>query len=310
MYIKNKSYSQVIYRQLLSNEVRLIYVVHQKTGLPIYFRYCAGNIIDATTLIRCIEELKAQGVDVNHAILDAGYYTDGNIREFFERKISFVSRMKENRTLYKNLVATHLGTMEAKENLVEYNGRYVYLKCVPCELEGHGAYAYIGLDIARKSSESRKTFQRARDKKMNTDQVFNAMQKQGIFILVSSRRIARAKVLPLYYTRQQIEQVFDVGKNYADLVPLRVHSEETFRGHLLLTFIATVVIKQIQDALSESSITPISLLLDLRNHKCKVYGDKIITHEAFKKANDRYKLFKMQCPVVIPRNSICGQNSQ
>jgi len=184
---------------------------------------------------------------------------------------------------------------------VEYNGRCVYIKRVSCEIEGHGAYAYLGLDIERKSSESKKTFHRAKDKKMNTDKVFDVIQKQGVFVLVSSRPIAVNKILPLYYMRQQIEQVFDIGKNYADMLPLRVHSEETFRGHLLLTFIATVVIKQLQDALAKSTINPISLFLDLRNQKCKVFTDKIITHEAFKKANDCYKFFKMECLIVIPR---------
>jgi len=286
---------------LISDEVRLIYVVQQKTGMPIYFRYCAGNIIDASTLIRCLEELQVQGVDIELTILDAGYYTEGNINELFEKGISFVTRLKQNLVIYKQIVENHLETLEAKENLVEYNGRYVFLKCVPCELAGNQAYAYIGLDIERKFSESHKTFQRAIPKKMSTDQVYDAMQKQGVFILVASHQIDTSEVLPLYYTRQQIELVFDIGKNYAGMLPVRVHGEDTFRGHLLLTFIATAVIKQMQDDLKNSSITPISLFLDLRNHKCKVYEDKIITHEAFKKANDIYKKFKMQCPVAIPR---------
>ena len=46
------------------------------------------------------------------------------------------------------------------------------------------------------------------------------------------------KILPTYYTRQQIEQIFDISKNYADRLPLRVQNEDTFRGHLLLTFIS------------------------------------------------------------------------
>jgi len=203
--------------------------------------------------------------------------------------------------IYKELVAEHIDTLNARENLVEYNGRYVYIKRVNCKIEGYGAYAYIGLDIERKSSESRKTFRRAKINKMDTGQVHDAIQKQGVFILASSRPIAVDKILPMYYMRQQIEQVFDIGKNYADMLPVRVHSEETFRGHLLLTFIATVIVKQIQDALIKSSITPISLFMDLRNQKCKVFDDRIITHEAFKKANDCYKSFNMQCPVVIPR---------
>jgi hypothetical protein len=285
----------------ISNEVRLIYVVHQKTGLPIFFRYCAGNIIDASTLLRCVEELKAQGIDVKFAILDAGYYTNGNIREFSERKISFITRMKENYSLYKELVTEHLGTLAEKENLIAYNGRYVYLKCIECKVEGYRAYAYIGLDIARKSLETQRTFKSAASKKMSVNQVFGAMEKQGVFILIASRRIAKMKVLPLYYTRQQIEQVFDVGKNYADMLPIRVHSEETFRGHLLLTFIATIIIKRIQDALSATPITPVSLFQELRNQKCKVFNDRVIAMEAFKKANDCYKQFSLKCPIVIQR---------
>ena len=286
----------------INNEVRLIYVVQQNTGLPIYFRYCPGNVIDASTLIRCIAELKEQGINTKFAILDAGYYTAENIHNLFEQKVSFITRLKENLKLYKELVTEHLNTLEAKEHLIEYNGRYVYLKCVSCQLDGHPAFAYVGLDIDRKASESKGTFRHAKDKKMNTSRVFDTIQKQGVFILISSRRIAHNKVLPLYYTRQQVEQIFDIGKNYAEMLPLRVHTEETFRGHLLLTFIVTVVIKRIQDVLKDTQITPMSLFLNLRNQKCKVYEDKVITQEAFKKANDCYKTFGMKCPVAIPIN--------
>jgi len=284
----------------ISNEVRLVYVVQQKTGLPLYFRYCPGNVVDTMTLIRCLEELKAQGINVKFAILDAGYYTEDNIRDFYDNKVSFITRLKGNLTIYKDLVKEHLGSLESKENLIEYNGRYVYLKCIPMELHGHNAYAYVGLDIERKASESRKTFRSAKDRKMDTDQVFDTIAGQGVFIIVASRRIATTSLLPLYYTRQQIEQVFDIGKNYAEMLPLRVQTEETFRGHLLLTFIVTVLMKQLQDALLKTAYNPISALLNLRNQKCKVFADKIITQEAFKKANDIYKLFKIKCPTALP----------
>lgn len=284
----------------INNEVRLIYVVQQNTGLPIYFRYCPGNVIDVTTLIRCVAELKEQGVNTKFAILDAGYYSDDNVKELFASKISFVTRLKENLKVYKELVSAHLGTLESQENLVAYNGRYVYLKHADCTLGGHSAHAYIGLDISRKASESQQTFRRAKSKNLTNAQVYNTIQKQGVFILISSRRIAVDKVLPLYYTRQQIEQIFDIGKNYADMLPLRIRTIDTFRGHILLTFIATVVVKKIQDELKDTPITPMSLFMNLRNHKCKIYKGKVITQEAFKKANDCYKIFKIDCPITIP----------
>jgi transposase len=129
-----------------------------------------------------------------------------------------------------------------------------------------------------------------------------------VFILVSSRRIAKEKILPTYYTRQQIEQVFDIGKNHAEMTPLRVQNEDTFRGHLLMTFIATVAIRKIQDRLRDTPYNITSLFNNMGNQKCKVYDHLVITQEAFKKANDCYKLFGVKCPVEIPRQADVGRN--
>ena len=38
-------------------------------------RYVPGNIVDTTTLITTLKELKAHGVSTKFAILDAGYMT-------------------------------------------------------------------------------------------------------------------------------------------------------------------------------------------------------------------------------------------
>jgi hypothetical protein len=286
----------------VSNEVRLIYVTQQETGLPIYFRYCPGNVIDVSTLTRTILELKKSGVNTKFAILDAGYYSSENIASLYESKVSFVTRLRENLKLYQNLIKEHLPTIETKEHFVCYNNRYAYIKCVECELvEGCKAYAFVGLDIDRKSSESRKLFQRAKGDKLCNSDVYDRMSSQGAFILVASRRIAKDKILPTYYMRQQIEQLFDIGKNYADMLPLRVQNENTFRGHLLITFIASAVVKKLQDDLKETAYNPISVFMNLRNQKCKIYDDCIIVQEAFKKVNDVYKYFKIPCPIEIPK---------
>ena len=88
--------------------------------------------------------------------------------------------------------------------------------------------------------------------------VHERMAKEGAFILVvSSRKIAKNNILPHYYTRQHIEQVFDIGKNYADMLPLITQDEDTFRGHLLLTFISTVIIRRLHELLKDSEYNPL-----------------------------------------------------
>ena len=289
----------------ISNEVRLIYVTQQSTGLPIYFRYCPGNVIDVSTLVRTIHELKDHGVNTKFSILDAGYYTADNVRELYRHKISFVTRLPEKMKLYKNLIAEHLDSLESRENLVRYNGRFVYIKRVECNVvDDFKGYAYIGLDISRKEDEDKKLFQKADEQKLSNDEVFDKIKHHGLFIIVSSRPIATDRILPTYYTRQQIEQIFDIGKNYADMLPLRVQTEETFRGHLLLTFISCIILKMIQDKLKPTKYNPISMFVNLRNQKCKVYATEILTTEATKKMNDCYKIFKIKCPEEVKLN--CG----
>jgi hypothetical protein len=290
----------------ISNEVRLIYVTQQETGLPIYFRYCPGNVIDVSTLVSTIKELKQNGVNTKFAILDAGYYSEDNVRRLYQNKISFMTRLPEKLNLYKNLLKDNLDGIQKKENFVNYNDRYLYVKCVEIAdvVDGNKGYGYIGLDIMRKSDEDRKLFGRARDNKLAAEEVYEKMGQHGVFIILSSRRIAVDKILPTYYTRQQIEQVFDIGKNYADMLPLRVQNEDTFRGHLLLTFISCIILKLIQEKLLKTKYNPVSMFMNLRNQKCKVYENVTIPTEATKKMNDCYKLFKINCPVEITRP--CG----
>jgi hypothetical protein len=288
----------------ISNEVRLIYVLQQETNLPLYFRYCPGNVIDVSTLTTTMLELKAYNINTKFAILDAGYLDNENMEILYKEKVSFLSRMKENRKLYKQLVAEHIPSIETEENMVRYNSRYAYIKRVECEvIEGHKAYAYVCQDIAMKGFSTNKLFARASVKNLGVKEVHDELQKKGVFVLFSSRPIAKDKILPTYYARQQIEQIFDIGKNYANMLPLRVHTEETFRGHLMLTFISSVLVKMFQDELKDSVFNPISAFLQLRNQKCKVFDKDIIPQEAVKKVNDIYKKFKLSYPKSILRKA-------
>jgi hypothetical protein len=82
---------------------------------------------------------------------------------------------------------------------------------------------------------------------------------------------------------------------------VRIQSETSFRGHLLLAFIATVIQKKMRIKLKNSSLDVFSLFLNMRNQKCKVYDDHVATVEPYKKAKEAYDFFKIKCPIAIER---------
>ena len=155
---------------------------------------------------------------------------------------------------------------------------------------------YICKDITRSNNEIEKFRDQERNNDFDRDKLFNMISTSGIFILVSTRQLPTTEILPTYYSRQQVEQLFDIEKNYSNLVPLRVQTEETLRGHLLLVFIVSALIKMLQEDLRDTEDTPMNLFLNLRNQKCKVYNTTIITAEPVKKVNDIYKKFYITCP--------------
>ena len=62
-------------------EIRLIYVIDRRNGMPIYFRYCPGNIVDVSTLCITLAELSQFNITIDYAIVDAGYFSEDNINE-------------------------------------------------------------------------------------------------------------------------------------------------------------------------------------------------------------------------------------
>jgi transposase len=207
--------------------------------------------------------------------------------------------------MYKQLVSEHIDDLAGAEYMLMQRDRLLSIKRVGIDLFNHPAYAYIAIDHARREEEIYKYAKSALGSKdISPEEMDAAMKAKGLFILISSEKIETKDVMPLYYTRQAVEQVFDVSKNNAELLPLRVHSEETFRGHLMLSFIATVAYLSINQLLKDSPFNAEGAFLILGNQKCKVFDDRILPKESTRKMNDIYKKLGIKVPVSI---SVCGK---
>ena len=260
----------------IEKETRLLMVVDKETKNPLYFRYMAGNIVDVSTLRNTVKELNLMGVSVDNSLIDAGYCSEENLTHLYEEGISFLTRLPAGRTLFSELVNKTVFTLQSPQNSVFFGDRVLYIEKVAVVLYGKfEVFAYVCCDISRRAQETVRLLKTAREDKFSDVEVSERMGRLGVFVLLSSVDVGSSEVLGLYYLRGAVEEVFKVSKCCVDLLPLRVHSEETFRGVLFLNFLAVVLYKNFQGQLPVD-VSVESALLVMRNWGCKVFDDGTI----------------------------------
>jgi transposase len=268
----------------IENETRLLMVVDKENAQPLYFRYMAGNIVDVTTLETTVKEIKAMGVDANYALLDAGYYSEDNIKSLYASNISFLIRLPANRTLFADMIEQTSSTIELPANRIIYGERVLFVQKAAVTLYGeHLAFAYVCCDIKRRADEKVKLLRETKDDGLSDDEIARKLKRAGMFVLLSASDVPTSEILPLYYLRQSAEQIFQIGKSRADMLPIRVHSEAAFRGVLFLNFLSIVLYINFREQIP-NNVTVEAAFKELRNLMCKVYDDdSILSREPNKK---------------------------
>lgn len=282
----------------IDKQIKLLLVIDRRTSLPLFFRYMPGSIVDVSSLKTTIDELRKYGVTKNFVILDAGFFSEDNIKELYREEIPFLIRLPALRKLYKRLVVEESDKLEKFRNAVRYGKRVLFIKKREVELFGRKVYAYIVLDPERRGREIRRTLLKVMDEVSKEDEEMEyILMKKGIMILVSSLDVNREEVVPLYYTRQIAERLFGFSKDDLNILPLRVHKEETLRGYLFLHFASLVVYSLLKRELGKDH-TVEEVLLTLRNLKCKVYEDEVVVQEPTRQQREIFERFG----IIVPKS--------
>jgi len=290
-----------VHNGVASHEVRLILAVDRNTRYPLYFRCVKGNVLDVNSLAITIADIRQYGIEVDSCILDAGYYCGENIGDLDRLQIPYLLRLKAGNEIYDGLARDHLGGLEVYENRVLYGKRVVFIKRVPVDIQGAKAFAYVAIDLEAQSDERRRIFSKSLKDFKSKEDMDEKLRSSGVFILISKTEATIEEILPLYYSRQAVEQAFDFGKNYANLVPLRIHSEAALRGHLMVSFMATAAIMTIDGLLGKAhpraknrkSMNFLQARSCLRQMKCQVYEGHITVAEPDRQSNDVLKALKI-----------------
>ncbi len=281
----------------IDKQIRFLFVIDKKSSLPLYFRYLPGNIVDVSSLNTTIEELKKYDIKSSFALVDAGFFSEDNIKELYTETIDFLTRLPSKRILYKDLVKEAVPDIETFKNAVKYGNRILFVKQKKVNLFGNEGYAHIVLDPERKGRETKKLLMNAiEDQEPDEENVEFELLKSGVMILVSSFEIEKKEVVPLYYMRQLVEKLIGFAKDDLDLIPLRVHREETLRGYLLLIFITLTIFVLLKKEIG-NEYTVEEALLTMRNLKCKVYDKDLIVQELAKQQKEIVE----KLSIIVPK---------
>jgi hypothetical protein len=297
----------------VNREIRLIAVLEQNSGYPLYIKYVPGNIVDKSTLVNVFCEMDAYDIEIATSIMDAGYYTEENLKFLYKRKIGFVTRHIPNTRLYKQIMENDIHDIDNLKYHILKDERLLKIKRIDAPFGDMELYAYICKDLTEANKgEYNLLKQFVYDEKTHKEicEIEEKLRKRGIFVLLSSLKMPTTEILPFYYKRQDIEQIFDLSKNDVDLLPLRVHSENTLRGHLFVILMATIThvyMRKILDNSKDCKISRKAVTEILNMHMTNVYpkNNFHVPGIPIPLVRKIYKTFKIDIPSKI---SITGNN--
>jgi len=282
----------------IEQNVTCLMLVDQTTKLPIYFRAIGGDIADVSTIKTTVAEIKKLGLEAESAVLDAGFCSKENLQFMCKEEINFITRLPKSHKAFGEFVQEAVG-IEAAANAVKYGDRVVFVQSKKTILYDHEIYVHVILDPSKKGKDTNIILKDRLDDDMHEDdldELDRKMRSAGFFILLSRKCLERTDILPSYYARQAIEQIFGFAKSNNNLLPLRVHDEQSIKGYLMLIFIALIIFITMREKLK---LPMDKALLNLRSLKAKVFDNEIIVQEPNKRNKDIFKNLGIIMPTAL-----------
>lgn len=280
-------------------QIRFLLVVDRENLLPLFFRILPGNIVDISTLKTTVEELKTYNISKTFICTDAGYFSEDNIIDLYNKKIDFLMRMPSGRKLYKELIKTETHDLESRKYAVKYGKRGLFIKCKKVKLHNKNIYMYLVEDPTRRGKEIGKLAKAIVEEDAYEDITYDSeFLKTGIMVLISSFEIDRKDIVPTYYVRQTAEMLFGFSKDDLGILPLRVHTERRIHGFLFLQFITLIAFSLLRKRIG-NKYTVEEVLLSFRNLKCKMLENELLIYEMTKEQKEIAKAMN----IIVTKSS-------
>ena len=289
----------------MSIQMRLVLILDQDSGLPVWFEIIPGNVLDISTL-RDIsgDVLSTLDIQISDYVLDAGYVSQSIIKAFkIGSDKTMTARMPAKKgypykELYQNTKELlHKGKYQFKRKDYTYFGIQRQI-----DIFGEHIYEYVYLDHYNATKgfnaylgKHQDEFENLKDK----DKDFRMVQ-DGFFILVSNVDKKPKEILEDYYCRADIEKVFKTSKEYLKLLPIGKWNSDAVKGKILTDMISTIVyLKMRRDLVGKDMSIP-DIIGSTQSLMCFRDNSDMVTVECpNKKVKECYKNLGVEIPSRI-----------
>ena len=285
-----------------SLQSRLVMVLDDSTGIPVWYQVIPGNVVDVSTLASVREDVEATlGVTVSSAVLDAGYVTRGLVGG----EMRYLARMPARRgypfkTMWHRVKAqVNRGKYSFVRGGHTYFGRHFVEDVfgVPTHL-----YVYVDRDNAlsclhQTMSERPDEYEAMPGRDKDWEQV-----RGGFFVLVSNMvEMSPAEALDAYFSRMEVEQVLETAKDHLRLLPIAKWTETAMRGKVLHDVICTVAVLQVRKAVAAAgrAWSPTDLWGKTSSLMCFRNGPSLVLETPNKQCRQRFEGLGYRVPAKV-----------
>jgi len=181
-------------------QINLSLIMDKELGIPVMYDLYPGSITDVTTLVGTLKKLAAYGVKEYTAIMDRGFFSQHNLLEMLDQKISFLIAATFQLKEVKLLLTEAQRDITNVEYLQKFKKKTIYAKPVTLQLESHCLKGYLFYDPKRELEEKESLTSRLIDIR---DELARVRLKKGQ--LASIRVVEIAGNLKNFFEWNQVE---------------------------------------------------------------------------------------------------------
>ena len=281
---------------------RLVLVLDDATGIPVWYEVIPGNVVDVSTLARVREDVGATlGVTVSSAVLDAGYVN----RELVGSDMRYLARMPARRGYPFKTMWHDVKSQVNRGKYAFVRGGHAYFgRHFVREVQGTESHLYVYVDKENALSCLRQTM-------TDRPEEYEAMLERdkdweqargGFFVLISNMdEMTPAGALDAYFSRMEVEQVFKTAKDHLRLLPIAKWTETAMRGKVLHDVICTVAVLRVRKAVAAAGRpwSPTDLWGKTSSLMCFRNGPSLVLETPSRQCRQRFEGLGYKVPAKV-----------